>query len=478
MILFSLFARLFISAAESSLTPHPAPTEFSPRNRGPYVVTANGRSVPVFHAAEKVYFASFDFIGQAEVKVTARKDGYWQPSAILRPLSRSVVPRTEGRTVSFTLDRPGQFSVERPGTTKFDDEVLFVFANAPEQDIPRADDPNVIWLGPGLHHRNVDLSSGQVLYLAPGAVLFGGVNVWDAEDVRIRGRGAIVYYGPQSLDMDMGWVHEKNWHPLTTHAVKGLAVEGVTFVGRSRTWTIQMWMTSNVTFDNVKIIGLNPGNVNCDGIDWYGGGHATVRDSLIRSADDCFAFLAPLDERVTFRHDILPWDADAPVPPPGPPGVVSHITVERCVLWPTRGNPLRVGLRDLATLETHHVTLRDCDVIHNDCLFWRAPHALYCVVSESGKGDASQHDYLFENIRFEERAAILGLYVPTGRFRNFHFKDIEFAGGMADGLLRSDIDGLVFENVRAVGQPVASFTELKVPVEGEAKNVHFLSATK
>lgn len=84
-------------------------------------------------------------------------------------------------------------------------------------------------------------------------------------------------------------MHRKNWHPLTTHNVTGLKVEGVTFVGRSRVWTIQLWKTFHAACDNIKIITMFPSNLNGDGIDWYGGGRATVRDSFFRVADDCIA---------------------------------------------------------------------------------------------------------------------------------------------------------------------------------------------
>src|SRR5439155_26437829 len=118
--------------------------------------------------------------------------------------------------------------------------------------------------------RSVTLASGQMLYLAPGAVLFGGIDVWDAENVRICGRGTLVYYGPQSMNVDTGWVHRRGWHPLTTHHARGLSVEGVTFVGRSRVWTIQMYETFDAVFENVKVITTFPANLNGDGMDWYG----------------------------------------------------------------------------------------------------------------------------------------------------------------------------------------------------------------
>jgi len=477
-----------VEPADGTVTPHPVPPEFTAGRNERYSVTVNGKPAAVFHAALNIYFVSFDFTGQAEVKVAAKESDYWQGMAIVRPLSRGIAARTVGLAATFTITRPGQFSVERPGlpqltverpgSNRFDDEVLFVFANAPERDVPRADDPHVIWLGPGLHQRNVDLVSGQTLYLAPGAVLFGGINVWDAENVRIRGRGTVVYEGPQSPDYDSGWVHARNWHPLTTHAVRGLTVEGVTFVGRSRTWTLQLCMTTAVSFDNIKVIGAHPSNVNVDGIDWYGGGQATVRDSFFRTADDCFAFLAPLNPAIAYRADVAPWNPAAPTAGPEEPGVVSDITIERCVLWPSRANVIRIGLRGSKALETHHVTMRDCDLLHNQRFIWHAPNSLLCSISTDGKGDASQHDYLFEDIRFEEPMSLIGINVPAGRYRNVRFKDIRFPVGVPSGLLRTKIDGLEFENVRVRDRVATSFADLNLTAEGEATNVRFLSAPK
>jgi hypothetical protein len=58
-----------------------------------------------------------------------------------------------------------------------------------------------------------------------------------------------------------------NWHPLTTHNVKGPRVEGVTFVNRARTWSLQFRQTTDSVFDNIKVIASTPENLNCDGMD-------------------------------------------------------------------------------------------------------------------------------------------------------------------------------------------------------------------
>jgi len=170
-------------AAEPQATPHPVPWEFASDRYG---VTVNGKPVSVFLASMNLHFASLDFTGQAEIEVTINENDYnpsddktylkpdefWQGDAVVRPLSRGIRPKTDGRTVKFTVTQPGQYAVERPSTGHFEDEVLFLFANPPEKNIPPRDDAKVIWLGAGTHQRSVDLISGQTLYLAPGAVLY------------------------------------------------------------------------------------------------------------------------------------------------------------------------------------------------------------------------------------------------------------------------------------------------------------------
>jgi hypothetical protein len=439
-ILTTLFGLSLASAqaVESEVTPHPVPWEFASDRYG---VTVNGKPVTVFFSTMNLHFASFDFSGQGDVQVTInesdynRSDGktylksdeFWQSKAIVRPLSRGIQPKTEGRKVTFTITKPGQYAVERPSTGHFEDEVLFLFANPPEKNIPRQDDPQVIWLGAGTHQRSVDLVSGQTLYLAPGAVLYGAINIWDAENVQIRGRGVAVYNGPNARNFDTGWMSRPNWHPLTTHNVKNLSVEGVTFVNRARTWSLQFRRTTDSTFDNIKIIASTPENLNCDGMDWYGGGRAVVRDSFIRSADDCLAIFAEAASQALrvdrggggHLHGVPHKD----VPPTR--GEFSGLTVERCVFWPTVANILRTGWNN-QSLTTSDVTIRDCDVIHSGDLrekpWMRADWALFSTVIPDGSGVCAHRDYLFEDIRVEHPIALLGVNWPQAMLRNFQFK--------------------------------------------------------
>lgn len=441
------------------VTPHPVPEEFSSKY---YEVKVNGQLVPVFHAGLNVYFASFDFTGNADVTVTATyksagysgqttnkefikidEKGYWRGAATVRPLSKNIQPVLTENEVRFSLTEAGQYSVERAGTTHYKDDALMLFANRPEAKVPDLTAKNVIHLKPGIHHRHIDLKSGQTLYLDAGAVLFGSINVWDAKNVSILGRGTVVYYGPQSETRDDGWKNQKFWHPLTTRNVQGLTVRGVTFVGRSRTWTIQTHTTFDAVFDNIKILAVNPQNINGDGIDWYGGGRAKVLNSFIRSMDDCFAFFTP-----NSSLDMWAMTKDSE-------GEVKDIYIDNCVLWTTLANVFRIGFNGQA-LMTDQITMKNTDIIHISKGEWHAPWSLFCMVSPNGKGKAKHTNYLFENIRFEEPAALFGLQNPETSFQNIVLKNIAMLGEPVPSLIKNSTSNVTFDNVVLNGKLIKS----------------------
>ena len=481
-ILYIILSLLFVKGYAQSVTPHPVPEEFASDY---YAVTVNGQSVPVFHAGLNVYFASFDFTGKANITVTkADKDnysgqtsnkeavkvdsmGYWRGNVSVRPLSKNIRPILTGQDVKFSLSEAGQYSVERVGTatapaTRFKDDAIFLFANRPDTKLPKLTDPNVIHLKAGIHQRHIDLKSGQTLYLDAGAVLFGSINAWDARNVSILGRGTVVYSGPQSETHDDGWKHQKNWHPLTTHNVQGLTVRGVTFVGRSRTWSLQTHTTFDAVFDNIKILAVNPQNINGDGIDWYGGGRAKVMNSFIHSMDDCFAFFtedSSQDMWATTKNSA---------------GEVADIAIENCVLWTTLANIFRIGFNGQA-LTTRNITMKNCDIIHISKSEWYAPWSLFCMVSPNGKGKAKHSNYWFENIRFEEPAALFGLQNPEAQFEKVTLKDITMIGEPVPSLIKNTTRDITFDNVILNGKRVVAETDIPLRSSSvQVENVKYL----
>ncbi len=467
---FLLFLFIAIEGISQNVIPHAVPEEFSSDY---FLVMVNGQSIPVFHAGLNVYFASFDFTGTANVSVksnfntnkysgqTSNKElvkvdekGYWQGEVFVRPLSKNVKPRLNGLEVVFSLSEAGQYSVERRGTSQFKDDVLFIFANRPIDNVPDFSNANVIHLKPGIHIQHIDLTSGQTLYMDAGSVLFGSINIWDAKNVSILGSGTVVYYGPQSETHDDGWKNQKYWHPLTTNNVQGLSVKGITFVCKSRTWSLQTHTTFDAVFDNIKVLAVNPQNINGDGIDWYGGGRTRVINSLIRSMDDCFAFFTPGS-----CQDM--WSTTGTTE-----GEVKDIYIENCVLWTTLANVFRIGFNGQA-LSTDQITMKNCDVIHVSKGQWFAPWSLLCSVSPNGKGKGKHSNYLIENIRFEEPVSLFGLQNPEAIYNNIIFKDITIEGSLVPSLIKSELVNVTFENVVLNGKPLTN--EAQIPLQEGSK---------
>lgn len=476
-ILFLIFLNLSLFGFSQKVIVHPVPEEFTSTY---YQVSVNGQIVPVFHAGLNVYFASFDFEGKVEVIVTsfhdkngysgetASKDvkvgnnGYWGGKPVVRPLSKNISPILKDKSVSFSISETGQYSVEREGTSGFKDDVLFLFANSPETDKPTMNDPNLIYLKAGIHQQHINLKSGQTLYLEPGAVLFGSINAWDVRDVKIHGRGTVVYYGPQSETHDDGWKHQKNWHPLTTHNTVGMKVEGITFVARSRTWSLQMHSTFDADFDNVKVLAVNPQNINGDGFDWYGGGRTKITNCLVRSMDDCFAFF-------TSGSSLDMWAMGK-----NTEDEVKDILIENCVLWTTLANVYRVGFNG-QVLQTDHIVMKNCDLIHIGKGKWFAPWTLICAVSPNNKGKAMHSNFRFEDIRMEEPTALLGLQNEEVKFQNIVFKNITMIGEPVPSLVKSTIENLTFDNVVLNGKRVSELNDISFDqTSKEIKNIKFL----
>ena len=109
--------------------------------------------------------------------------------------SLKIVPAVEGRRLTFSLAEPKPVTIEVNGNWV---GALHLFANPPEAQAPRPDDPNVIYFGPGVHEvAGVTVGNGKTVYVAAGAVVKGTgdrrgpVFTLQGENITLRGRGII-----------------------------------------------------------------------------------------------------------------------------------------------------------------------------------------------------------------------------------------------------------------------------------------------
>lgn len=409
-----------------------------------YVVRVGGKEIPVYAVKvapgdpalrwkamddkvnsadyfEKASFGYFDMRGAVTVSVECP-----QPitSAKVLPSSLKIVPAVDGRRLSFSLAEPKHVTIEVNGNWV---GALHLFANPPEEKAPRAEDPNVIYFGPGVHEVNgVTVGSGKTVYVAAGAVVKGTGDRRDpiftlqGEGITVRGRGVI--------DGSLCPTHSRNMMMVRG---KDITIEGVIFKDSS-VWTIPVRRSDRVTVKNVKLLGYR---ANSDGVDICNSRDVTVEGCFMRTLDDLIVIKADKGQ-----------------------GPSQRIVARKCVLWNEVAHALSVGaeIRD----DVDDVRFEDCDVIHDKGREWTL-RVFHC--------DAARvSNVRFVNIRIEESPRLISLWIGTfvwtrdperGHIEGVTFKDIVATAqrprielnGFDEGHAVSDV---MFENVRINGKPL------------------------
>src|SRR5581483_6674328 len=313
-----------------------------------FTLSVNGHDVDVAHAAASYEFASFDITGPAEIAITAAEPHFWDGGIEIEPWRLGLRARRAGPTIRFKIAGPVKLSISRPGDFLNHAHMLFLFAGSPPAPPPAG--PNVQVVPAGVHRESLNPKSGDTLYLAPGAYVFGSLKLWNVENVTVLGRGTIVYDGPQDPNTDEGWMQKPDWHCIGANQAHDVEIDGLTCIIRSRTWSIQMKDSTGFTYDDLRVIGGNPGNANQDGMDWLGGGDAVVRNAFLRASDDVFAMQGNWDGYT--QADMLRPGRD-----------VQNIVVEHSELSTSISNIVRLEWPQ-KVFNSHNFTLRDSDILH------------------------------------------------------------------------------------------------------------------
>ena len=345
-------------------------------------------------------------------------------------------PTVKDQTIAFTLDRPRKISIEPYGMKN----VLLLFADAPQTDIPDPNDKNVRFFGPGIHRVEGDvlrLTSGQTLYLAPGAVLKAAVFAEDAQNVTLRGRGIID-------GADWPWLKGPRGHLVGFIRCKNVTVEGVIIRG-SYGWTLVPIQCENVTITNVKIVGDRV--QNDDGINPCNSRQVTIRDCFIRTDDDCISVKGLGQTQREPAEDI---------------------TIENMVFWCSRARIILFAHESQAEA-MRRIRISDSHIIH----YTMTPFLL-----EPGE-DMPMTDILFENIHINaagrgEIARLkptvnqyMSIKIP-GRIENVRFKNLDIAADdpaavffhMEGTDAEHNVSRIAFEALRINGKPVETLAAL------------------
>ncbi len=370
-----------------------------------------------------------------------------------------IRPRRSGGTITFRVPGPGKYVITRPGDHFADAKMLFLFANRVER-VVSVGEPGLRYYAAGVHHENIDAHDGDQIYLAPGAVIFGSLNLWQVHDVHIFGRGTIIYDGPQNPNNDEGWMHKPNWHCIVMDNARNIEIDGITCIVRSRTWQIQMRDSRKIGFYNVKVIGGSQNNANQDGIDWLGGGDTTVADSFFRAADDDFALEGNWDG----------YDRDA-MERPGHD--VSNITIRDSVVSTSISNTMRVNWPH-KHFNSYHVQMTNMDILHTGFGACGVPFAVFELWADP-RGSGSQTDYLLQNIRLDDWYSLVGIRQPGPEVRDIRFRDIWAmdSQAMVSSAITGEVRDVSFKDVVVNGGPVMDKAGIPLTVSGGAAEPEF-----
>lgn len=450
----NIVAALVAFQAAAAVVSVPAPADEPPSPD--YQVVAGGQPVAVYTArtldppfAGKEWdfggpyaFANFTTDGPVEVRITSRRS---LRDTVIRPARPDVTMRLEpDGALVVSLPGPRKLSLEPDGRRG----PLLLFANPPELDPPKPGAPGVTYFGPGVHRPGrIEVRSNQLLYLAAGAVVKGGV--WaEGENIRITGYGI--------LDgSDYEWRKGPTPHVISIRGTN-IEVSGITIRGASH-WTIVPRDSRRVTVRGVKLCG---GRVqNDDGVNPCNSQEVLIADCFIRTDDDCVA-LKGLELRA-------------------PNSNVEQIIVENSVLWCDRARIFLLGHESRAPF-MRGITLRNLDIIH----FTMTP-----FLFEPGE-EMRLEDVTVENVRLhgEGQAELIRLKpvvnqymrnkVP-GHVQNIRFRNVTVtgkAGAYRVQLSGADADHAVrdvtFENVEILGDRLAAGSE-RLQTGPHVENVRF-----
>ena len=404
-----------------------------------------GRGVWV-RGAGRYSYATFQLRDEAVVEV--RSEALDLSRARIVPESQNVKPLEAMKTSLKFRMRPGQKLVVEPGGRE---RVLVLAANPVRENVPTEGSKTLRYFGPGYHRPGlIELGDGEGVYLAEGA--------WVEGLIHARGRN-IAVEGPGVISgAPYGW----RIGPPRFRAEKGVTRTGavVTMCGENLTvrdvtifsgWVYNLALNevTNAVVDNVKIVSGR--NINDDGIDPCRTKNLVIRNSFVRTQDDCIA----------------------------PKYWIDNLLVENCVLWSDCANSIRVGFEcedGRSGLKFGDITVRDIDVLHTTRVnrgvsnFWTR-----AVVAVEAAREQVFQNLLFTDIRVSECpedwafADVRTRDIPDGGLPYCHtaeagfidglvFRDIHLkknGRGMIVGLSAKDpqhpIRNLRFENVTGLG---------------------------
>ncbi len=392
------------------------------------------------------YFASVDLKGAMTVKVTPKAS--YSKFAVL-PTADGIKSTKSGKSITFTVSKPCQLSVELDGDKMSN---LQLFVNPIDTNIPNPDDPNVIFVTPGVHTLGksefitanskgnpvIQLSSNQTLYICGGAVVQAKIDVKpEAKKVTIKGRGIVdlLFSNAESGTMEDNSAKNngERLNGVSLSSSSNVTVEGLILRNPS-SYAVSGGNIINVTFDNLKI--FTRGQCN-DGIDLMSSTKINIKNCYIRANDDGIAIYA---SRWGYKGDSTDWDVS---------NVVFMVDCAHAVNIGTHGSQDASRRETIGNIKFNQIDV--LDVYEGSSHFWGA--FAFTVGDENIIDNVS-----FTDIRIEALArsqpVMIRLQkdsswntVPGYSIKNISFKNFTCVDSGNKSVIKGYADDRIVENV-------------------------------
>ncbi|MBN1999776.1 hypothetical protein JW935_19630 [candidate division KSB1 bacterium] len=399
-------------------------------------------SEPHTQVQQQIHVANFSCNGKISVHIAVKEN---INQAFVRPRSRGISPKIEKKAIDFSLPGPDKLYIQIN-----DLPPLCLFANPLETDIPDSTDPNVTWFGPGVHRVGlVRPEDNAVIYIAGGAIVYGGIETDSVSNIRILGRG--ILDGDYKLSRMVKLQNSSN-----------ILFNGV-IIRRGRSWTNTIINCDDVLYRHVKVISFRPGG---DGINPLNSRNVKIDSCFLRCTDDCIAIKAP-----------------------NPTQNVENIQIyDNTMVGYAFSDGVTIGFETNGP-EMRDIHIKNCDILQARGGSRVDGHSAFSIICD---GPARISNVLFEDIRVEEDVLkLFELHItdgtkygidPPGHIQGVRLKNINWASkrlvilkGFSQEHMVRDV---VYEDCTIAGEPLTEADPEIFRINEFVENVRFFYQKK
>jgi len=443
-ICFGLLHSLQSEEVRSTIVTYPTPTNLvtSPI----FTVKVNATDVWTEQVGgdgmEGLNVANFSCSGPQTIKLTAPSN---ISSYVIRPKSRGIVAKVNGRCITFTIPGPQKLYIEIDSLPH-----LAIFANPLEINPPKQGDAGVVYYGPGTYDVGaINLQSNQTIYIAGGAVVNANIRGTNLQNVRILGRG--ILNGSVRIS-----------------STTNLEVDGIFIRHSGRGWVNTLTDCAHSVYRDVKVFSY--GTIwGTDGIDPVSCTDFTIDDCFLRCRDDCVSIKSSDENHIT-----------------------DTITVTNCAMvgWShSDGITLGFNLEGLV----QNVLVQNCDILYARGQGHTGGHSAFSIVCDN---HGEVRNIRFEDIRVEESIEIKNLELIVteaqrygqrnprpGHIKGVYLKNIQWENAdkpfVIAGIPFNNhmVEDVTFDNCRVAGKLLTNPTDADFQIEF-ARDIKFIPSTK